>query len=107
MSALSGPALEEMKDELVEWMAETRLWLIEQLTEIYPYGAVKLSPFEQVIRWREMQGNPPAWEAMIRNFEEKYKGMPNKRARVQKDIDKFVSRMQLLEANIAQPPEEF
>lgn len=91
---LSGPYLNPLKDELVKWAAELRLFLYKQLTEDYPYGSVKLNSVEQWSRFTEMK--PQDYEMLISMLNEKYRGMPNAYDLVNKDLASFLGHMMTL-----------
>lgn len=103
MPLISGPELDKFAKELRQQLTNVRRYLYEELTKSYPYGAVKLSPTEQLERFRAMTRDD--WIRMTEQLEHQYQGMPNQHALVERDINRFVERMRKLEARMSQGEE--
>jgi hypothetical protein len=104
MPFVSGPELDAMVKELAEWYYVELDALMEALTEGYPFGATKLTPAEQYLRYREMA--PEDWREFIINLEARYRGFPDARQRVQSSIDTYVARMEALGGKVGTEPTE-
>lgn len=101
MALLNGPELDKIAETLRERWADRLDYLIDALSEDYPFGGTKRSPVEQLVQYRAMQQNQALWTPFIANLERRYAGLPNARDRVQKAIDAYVTKMQGLEAKMA------
>lgn len=95
MAGISGPELDEMVENLREWFTQKVDWMVERLSEGYPFGSTPLSEVEQLQRYRAM--NETDWQALIAQREQVHKGKPNSRELVQKDINAYGRHMQALE----------
>lgn len=95
MAGVGGPELDEMVTLLQEWFNESVDWMVERLSEGYPFGSTPLSELEQVARYRAMV--PEDWQALIAQREAIHRGKPNMRQLVQGDINAYVERMASLE----------
>lgn len=88
-----------------EWYIETREWLIEALTEGgYPYGSVRLTPAEQLTRYRGMtaQGRSDLFETFL----ERYRGHPDALRRAQETIERYDLKMAALGRRMMAQEEE-
>lgn len=94
MSGVSGPELDELVEDLRKWFSEQVDWMVERLSEGYPFGSTPLSELEQLQRYRAMQQQD--WAALIQQREAIHRGKPNTRELVQQDINDYVGRMQTL-----------
>lgn len=91
---LSGPQLDKAVKLTQQWYAETRQRLIKALEEHHPYGTVEVSPTEQYQSYLEM--TPEDWDALIAQLQNRYRGLPNVRELVDKDLARYVARMHLV-----------
>ena len=103
MPLVTGPSLDQVVKEAREWYAAKRTWLIEQLSESYPYGAVPLTPMDQLARYSEMQLDPASWRALVMMLEDRYRGLPDARQKVERDLQAYVRRMEALKAKVSSP----
>lgn len=94
---LSGPSLQEKADKLRDWYISYRQTLIGQLEQEYPYGSVRLTPADQLVRFTEVQ--PEDFEALIARLNDKYRGLPNATTLVNQDLAKWVAHSMGLLAN--------
>ncbi|HXH05377.1 MAG TPA: hypothetical protein VNI83_02185 [Vicinamibacterales bacterium] len=101
MPLVTGPELDKIVAEAREWYATTRQWLIEQLSEGYPYGTKPLSPIEQLMRYMEVRMDPQAWRALVMMLEDRYRGLPDARDRVERDLQAYVRRMEALRQRLS------
>jgi len=95
---LSGPYFDSLVKELVEWWLTTKEFLIEALTQDYPFGSVKLTPEQQLENFLRM--DQTAMEAMSAKLSLRYQGYPDADARVQKDLADFFTHMQSLSGKL-------
>lgn len=95
MAGISGPELDQYVEDLRDWFSESVEWMIERLSEGYPFGSTPLSELEQLTRYRAMQQGD--WAALIQQREAIHRGKPNMRELVQKDINAYIERMKTLE----------
>lgn len=91
MSMMTGPKLDEMKEQLVSWWLTTRRRLIEALEEGYPYRSIEQTPEQQIQRFVTMQ--PADHLALIDKLMERHKGEPNRQELVLADLQKYRERM--------------
>jgi len=96
---LSGPYFDSLVKELVEWWLETKEFLIEALTEDYPFGSVRLTPEQQLENFLRM--DQTALEAMSAQLSIRHLGHPDADKRVQKDLADFFSHMQALSGRLS------
>ena len=96
MPVLAGPALDRMSKELKAWWVFTKIRLVEELSQEYPYGAVKLDPMEQLTRFITMQ--PGDWEGILVRLQNLYRGSDNLHEQVSQELADMVSHMLVLEA---------
>jgi len=94
MAIITGPKLDEMAEQLVAWYLKTRDELVDAMEQGYPYGAVPLSPQEQVERFLSMTSED--WQVMATRLAERYRGHPNAQERAQDDIRSYITRMSKL-----------
>ncbi len=105
MPFITGPDLDAMVTDLTDWYYRELETLMEALEEGYPYGSTKLSTTEQYQRYREK--TPETWREMILSLEQRFRGFPDSRDRVQAAIDTYVARMEALGQKVGtQPPPE-
>lgn len=97
MALVSGPEVDELVQDLQEWWNSELAWLMEQLSQGYPFGAQPLSEAEQLEEYHNLRGNPGAWQALILQREGVHRGRPDMRQVVQAELDSYVRRMQALE----------
>ncbi len=83
-----------MVTDLTDWYYRELEALMDALEEGYPYGSTKLSTTEQYQRYREMR--PEDWREFILSLEQRFRGFPDSRDRVQSAIDTYVARMEAL-----------
>jgi hypothetical protein len=91
MPLVTGPELDKLKGELVEWYQATRKMLIEALEEGYPYGSHALSPGEQLQRFMDM--TPEETQHMAVRLAERYRGLPNQNELVEADLKAYRDSM--------------
>ena len=91
MAIITGPALDEIVQELTVWYIDTRERLIQALEEGYPYGSTPLTPSEQVDRFMSM--TPEDWEALTNKLADRHRGKPKAEELVRKDLEEFVAKM--------------
>lgn len=89
LTDVSGPTLQKKVDKLKLWYAERRQFLMNRLSMEYPYGTVKLSPADQLVRFQEVQ--PQDFEALIAKLNDKYRGLPNATTLVNTDLANWVA----------------
>ncbi len=90
--SVGAKELESIRDEVIKWYAETRLWLIERLEEDgYPYGAILKSEEQQLLEFMSMQQED--WQMLFSQFQERYRGLPDAYARAVKDIESYREEM--------------
>ena len=92
MAIVSGPELDKIRDELVEWYNTTRQWLIGELTNDYPYGTIKVSPEEQYSKYLSML--PEDFLRMRAALMNVHRGSPNALDKVDQDILRYRNRME-------------
>ncbi len=99
MPVISGPELDKMADELAVWYTDTLLWLMEAMEEGgYPYGSVRLTPAEQLMRHMSM--TPEDWQGMVASLERRYQGFPNQAKLVEQALTRYVKRMELFRSKV-------
>jgi len=91
MAIISGPELDKLKDELVEWYTATKQYLIDVLSEEYPYGSTPLTTDEQVQQYLSM--TPEDWQMLIGKLEDRFRGMPDAQQKVQQQLDNYIRSM--------------
>lgn len=91
MPLITGPELDKVKGELVEWYQTTREMLIKALEEGYPYGSLELSPAEQLQRFLDM--TPEESQYMATRLAERYRGLPNQNELVEADLKAYTDSM--------------
>ena len=96
---LSGPYFDSMVEELVEWWLDTKEFLIEALTDVYPPGSVPLTAEQQLENFLNM--DQTALEAMSAQLSIRHLGHPDADARVQKDLAEFFAHMQGLSGRLS------
>jgi hypothetical protein len=89
--SLSGPRLDEMKRQLVDWWLATRRRLIDRLEEGYPYGSIELTPQEQIENFVSMK--PDDWTRLVARLMERFKGEPNQGELVRQELRKYQEKM--------------
>lgn len=94
MSMMTGPKMDEMKRQLVDWWLKTRQRLIEALEEGYPYRSTQLSPEQQIQKFVSMRG--PEWDVLTQRLMERFKGEPKQEELVQTELRKYQDRMYTL-----------
>jgi hypothetical protein len=92
LPTVTGPELNKLREELIEWYSLTRQKLIEALEEDTPYGSRKLTPDEQLERYLNMTDQD--WQALQVRLEERFRGLPDANDRVKQDLQNFNNRMQ-------------
>lgn len=95
MAGISGPELDELVDDLRDWFNAEVEYLMEALSEGYPFGSTPLSELEQLQRYRAM--NETDLQMLIQQREAVHRGKPNSRDLVQKDINAYAQHMQALQ----------
>lgn len=96
---LSGPYFDSLVKELVQWWLDTKEFLIEALTEDYPFGSVKLTSEQQLENFLTM--DQTALEAMSARLSLRHRGHPDADERVQKDLADFFTHMQSLSGRLS------
>jgi len=96
---LSGPYFDSLVKELVEWWLDAKEFLIEALTQDYPFGSVKLTSEQQLENFLRM--DQTALEAMSARLSLRHQGHPDADKRVQKDLADFFSHMQALRGRLS------
>jgi len=91
MAIITGPRLDEMSEQLVDWYLKTRDELVSVMEQGYPYGTVPLSPQEQVERFTSMTSED--WQVMATRLAERYRGRPDAQERARADIQLYITRM--------------
>ncbi len=91
MPIITGPALDEIVEELKEWYLNTREMLIQALEEGYPYGNVPMSPSQQVERFLSMTQED--WQNLIARLAERHRGKPDVQDLVQQELRDYIQRM--------------
>ncbi len=91
MTMLTGPQLDKMRQELIDWWLSTRRRLIEALEEGYPYRSTQLTPDQQVAKFVDL--GPSDWSALVERLMERYKGEPNRRELVIADLRRYQNQM--------------
>lgn len=91
MPVISGPELDRLKKDAMDWYYDMRQRLIEDLERGYPYGAVKLSPAEQYQNYIQMQ--PEDWTGLIAQLTNRYRGLPDQDRLVNNDLSSYVRKM--------------
>ena len=96
---LSGPYLDSLVKELVQWWLDTKEFLIEALTEGgYPFGSEPLTSEQQLENFLRM--DQTALEAMSARLALRHQGHPDADARVQKDLADFFTYMEGLHGRL-------
>ena len=90
----SGPALEEIHDELVQWYLDTRRALIEMMEESRPYGAIELDPEEQLHRAVTM--TPEEWQQELGRIQLRYRGEPDAEEKVAAAVQEYLTHIKNL-----------
>lgn len=96
---LSGPYFDSLVKELVGWWLDTKEFLIEALTEGYPFGSEPLTPEQQLENFFRM--DQTALEAMSARLSIRHLGHPDADERVQKDLEGFFHHMQGLSGRLS------
>jgi len=91
MPTLSGPELDKMREDLIVWYTTTKQYLIDVLTERYPYGSTPLTTDEQVQQYLSM--TPEDWQMLIGKLEERFRGMPDAQEKVQQQLNNYIKSM--------------
>ena len=91
MAIITGPKLDEMSEQLVDWYLKTRDELVDAMEQGYPYGNVPLNPQEQVERFTSMTSED--WQVMATRLAERYRGRPDAQELARADIQLYVTRM--------------
>lgn len=94
MSMMTGPKLDEMKRQLVDWWLRSRQRLIAALEEGYPYRSIQQTPEEQIQKFVSM--GPVDWESLTDRLNERFKGEPNQGELVQAELQRYQERMYTL-----------
>lgn len=87
----SGPELEKIKTELIEWYLLTKRELIELMEESQPYGSIKLDPQDQLRRAISM--TPEEWQLELGRIKLRHRGEPDAEERVAKDVQDFLTHI--------------
>lgn len=95
----SGPYFDSLAQEIVEWWGVEKEFLIDALTEGYPYGSVPLTPEQQLENFLSM--DQTAFEAMSARLSLRHLGHPDADKRVQKDLAEFFAHMQGLSGRLS------
>lgn len=88
---LSGPALDARVAKLQDWYVHRRQGLIRILQAYYPYGALRLTPAEQLQGFYQMA--PQDYIALIDRLNQQYRGLPDAMDRVNKDLALYLAHM--------------
>lgn len=96
---LTGPVLDEIVKEAVEWYQENLLYLLKAMEERHPYGSVRLTPEEQLAKYLAMTEED--WSILFARLERRYRGLPNSRKLVEEEAAKYVKRMETLRSKIS------
>ena len=91
MPLITGPTLDELAKELTAWYIETREFLIQALSEGYPYGSVPLTPTEQVEKFMSM--TPEDFKELTAKLLDRHRGKPNAEALARQDLEEFTAKM--------------
>lgn len=96
---LSGPYFDSLVKELVGWWLEGKEFLIDALTEGYPFGSVPLTTEQQLENFLRM--DQTALEAMSARLSLRHLGHPDADQRVQNDLADFFTHMQGLSGRLS------
>jgi len=88
---LSGPYFDSLVEELVQWWSDTVDFLVEALTEVYPFGSTKLTPEQQLENFLAMKEED--WLALKAQLALRYQGYPDAEERIQNDLADFLVYM--------------
>jgi hypothetical protein len=105
MSDLSATRLERIQKDVVAWYFEKRQMLIKHLeADGYPYGSVKLTPMEQLIRYKNLTAED--WQAIVERLYDRFRGLPDASTRVSKELESYRGKMERLDRDFmgAQQP---
>lgn len=91
MPIISGPQLDKLKADALDWYYKMRTKLIADLEKGYPYGAVHLTPAEQYQNFIQMQ--PEDWSALIAQLTNRYRGEPHSEQLVNADLSAYAQKM--------------
>ena len=98
--ALTGPVFEEIVAEAVSWYQDNLLFLMRAMEEGgHPYGAVRLSPAEQVAKYLTMTEED--WSILFALLERRFQGLPNSRALIEDAATRYVKRMETLRSKVS------
>jgi hypothetical protein len=96
MSDLSATRLEKIKKDVVDWYFEKRQMLIKHLeADGYPYGSVKLTPVEQLIRYKNLTAED--WQVIIERLYDRFRGLPDASTRVSRELESYRGQMDRLD----------
>lgn len=96
---LSGPYFDSLVKELAEWWLEEKEFLIDALTQDYPFGSVPLTPQQQLENFLRM--DQTAFEAMSAKLSMRHLGHPDADQRVQNDLADFFYHMRGLSGRLS------
>lgn len=91
---LTGPALDSVVAEVTQWYVQTRLELVKQLSNPYPYGSVQLTPQEQYSNYTQLQ--PQDKQNMRMALYKLYVGDPDAINKVEQEMLRYDARMQAI-----------
>jgi hypothetical protein len=91
MPLITGPSLDELAKELSQWYIDTREFLIQAVSEGYPYGSDPLTPRQQLEKFMSM--TPEDWQDMTAKLIDRHRGKPDAEALARKDLEEFTNKM--------------
>lgn len=104
MAILKAQDLEQIRQNVAEWYAETRQYLLARLEEGgFPYGSAAKPEEVQLMEFLNM--TPQSWAAMYQSFLERYRGLPDAQQRAATDMETYRWKMEQLRDKVNSTPQ--
>ena len=87
----TGPQMDKMRKELVDWWLSTRQRLIAAMEEGYPYRSTKMTTDEQIDTFVNMQDTD--WITLVDRLKARFKGEPNQEELIRNELQRYQERM--------------
>lgn len=98
---LSGPDLDKLYEETRRWYVETKLKLIEELSDPYPYNSDPLDELTQAQNYLSL--TPEALLQMRASLNRLFQGHPDALQLIEKEMQRYFQRMEELVTRLGVP----